>query len=81
MICCLAHPDQNTAEKDSNRETNLFSLVNEQSLEKNFFFPKRFTLFCSSCTDTNPKQSKELLEGCKLTDVSASVNVEEGEIN
>lgn len=72
-------PGQNTAEEDSNRETNLLPPVNEKSLLKKFF--QAFTLFCSSCTDTNPKQSKELLEGCKLTDFSASVNVEEGEIN
>ena len=37
-------------------------------------------LFCSFWTDKNSEQSEELLEGCKLTD-SASVNVEEGEIN
>lgn len=52
--------------------------VNEKSLVIFFFI--RVTPFCPSCTDTNPKQSKELLQGCNLTD-SASVNVEEGEIN
>ena len=46
---------------------------------KRDLFVKRFTLFCLSCKGTDPKQRKEQLEGCNITD-SASVNVEEGEI-